>query len=53
MINMNDLWGKEKLMVGKRLYYELREMGISPPPYFPPLVKLGNNVLKKKICKKC
>lgn len=49
---MNDLWGKQKLMVGKQLYYEMWEMGITPPPHFPPLVKLGNNILKKKILKK-
>lgn len=53
MINMNDLWGKQKLTLGKQLYYETWENGNNPsPPHFPPLVKLGNNILKKKILKK-
>lgn len=52
MINTNDLWGKQKLIISKQLYYEMWEMGITPPSHFPPLVKLGNNILKKKIFKK-
>lgn len=39
-------------MVGKQLYYEMWEMGITPLPHFPPLVKPGNNILKKETLKK-
>lgn len=46
------IYGENKLMVRKQLYYEMWEMGITPPPHFPPLVKPGNNILKKKTLKK-
>lgn len=46
------IYGEYKLMVGKQLYYEMWEMGITPLPHFPPLVKPGNNILKKETLKK-
>lgn len=46
------IYGENKLIVGKQLYYEMWEMGITPPPHFPALVKPSNNMLKKKTLKK-